>query len=285
VPIGAEQTASGYDVAWKVPGADQYTVWSTDNSGNYVSNVVGVVSGTSSALESLESTFHQDLNGDGTIGLATTVIEAFGSTSLVQGGSNYFFNPGPGTAGTELKYAGAPAVAGQFAGFVPIGAEQTASGYDVAWKVPGADQYTVWSTDNSGNYVSNVVGVVSGSSAALQSLETTFHQDLNGDGVIASLTARDPLASIAMSSEPAAPDTFSFRKDLAVRSMTADDLVEVKVFSDTHSTVLDHSQTAIDELHHLIAVAIDQPINSGSVHEQFLTDLISNLASSHFFGH
>jgi hypothetical protein len=168
---------------------------------------------------------------------------------------------------------------------VPIGAEQTASGYDVAWKVPGADQYTVWSTDNSGNYVSNVVGVVSGSSAALQSLETTFHQDLNGDGVIASLTARDPLASIAMSSEPAAPDTFSFRKDLAVRSMTADGLVDVKVFSDTHSTVLDHSQTAIDELHHLIAVAIDQPINSGSVHEQFLTDLISNLASSHFFGH
>ena len=74
-PIGAEQTATGYEVAWKVTGADQYTVWNTDSSGNYISNIVGVVSGTSSALESLEPSFHQDFNGDGMIGL-TTVIEA-----------------------------------------------------------------------------------------------------------------------------------------------------------------------------------------------------------------
>ena len=31
VPIAAEQTASGYEVAWKVTGADQYTVWYTDS--------------------------------------------------------------------------------------------------------------------------------------------------------------------------------------------------------------------------------------------------------------
>ena len=30
----AEQTANGYEVAWKVTGADQFTVWSTDSSGN-----------------------------------------------------------------------------------------------------------------------------------------------------------------------------------------------------------------------------------------------------------
>jgi hypothetical protein len=47
-----------------------------------------------------------------------------------------------------------------------------------------ADQYTVWNTDSSGNYISNAIGVVSGSSPALKSLETSFHQDLNGDGVI-----------------------------------------------------------------------------------------------------
>ena len=74
--------------------------------------------------------------------------------------------------------------------WAPIGAEQTASGYEVAWKVPGADQYTVWNTDSSGNYVSNVIGVVSGTSAALESLETSFHQDLNGDGVIGRLRRR-----------------------------------------------------------------------------------------------
>ena len=182
-PIGAEQTASGYEVAWKVTGADQYTVWNTDSSGNYTSNIIGVVSGTSSALESLETSFHQDLNGDGVIGPPTTVIEANGSTSLTEVG-NQLFPLYSGGSGPSLKYGGAAVVAGQFGAWTPIGAEQTASGYEVAWKVTGADQYTVWNTDSSGNFISNIVGVVSGTSTALESLETSFHQDLNGDGVI-----------------------------------------------------------------------------------------------------
>jgi hypothetical protein len=57
-------------VAWKVAGADQKTVWNTDHSGNYVSRVFDIASGTSSALQSLEISFQQDLNGDGQIGLA-----------------------------------------------------------------------------------------------------------------------------------------------------------------------------------------------------------------------
>jgi serralysin len=44
-------------------------VWTTDSSGNYVSALFGVVSGSSNALQSIESLFHQDLNGDGTIGV------------------------------------------------------------------------------------------------------------------------------------------------------------------------------------------------------------------------
>ncbi len=44
---------------------------------------------------------------------------------------------------------------GQFGAWAPIGAEQTAGGYEVAWKVPGADQYTVWNADSNGNYVSH----------------------------------------------------------------------------------------------------------------------------------
>jgi hypothetical protein len=55
-------------VAWKVAGADQYSVWNTESDGNYIANAIGVVSGTSSTLESFETSFHQDLNGDGTIG-------------------------------------------------------------------------------------------------------------------------------------------------------------------------------------------------------------------------
>src|SRR6516225_7955797 len=116
-----------------------------------------------------------------------TTIEGFGSTSLVKNGSNYFLDPNGGSA-VELSYGGAPVVAGQFdqhgGPWAPIGAEQTASGYEVAWKITGADQYTVWYTDNSGNYLSSAFITASGSSTALESLEPSFQQDLNGDGVI-----------------------------------------------------------------------------------------------------
>ena len=110
------------------------------------------------------------------------MIEANGSTSLTEVG-NHFYLYDSGGSGPSLKYAGADFVAGQFGAWAPIGAEQTASGYEVAWKVTGADQYTVWNTDSSGNFISSTAAL-SGTSSALESLETSFHQDLNGDGVI-----------------------------------------------------------------------------------------------------
>ncbi|UTD28397.1 hypothetical protein DB459_17325 [Bradyrhizobium sp. WD16] len=196
-PIGAEQVGSGFDIAWKVTGSDQYIVWSTDSSGNYLSSMTGIVSGASAALESFETTFHQDLNGDGTIGLLATTIESLGSTSLTQLGLNYYL----GAAGSapSLKYQGSGVTAGQFGGWAPIGAEQIGSGFDVAWKVTGSDQYIVWSTDGSGNYLSSMTGIVSGASAALESFETTFHQDLNGDGTIGLLaTTIESLGSTSL---------------------------------------------------------------------------------------
>lgn len=113
-----------------------------------------------------------------------TTIEAVGATSLVQAGTYYFLNPTAGGAGPSLKYGGTSVVVGQFSPFAPIAAEQTQGGYDVAWKVSGVDQYMVWSVDTNGNYVSNLTGMVSGTSYALESLEATFHQDLNSDGTI-----------------------------------------------------------------------------------------------------
>jgi hypothetical protein len=140
-PIGAEQTTSGYEVAWKVAGADQYAVWSTDSNGNYVSIALDTVSGTSAALQSIETSFQQDLNGDGVIGppsaSSPTVIEGFGSTSLTEVGTNFYLYNSSGV-GPSLKYQGANYVAGQFGQWAPIGAEQTTSGYEVAWKVAGA---------------------------------------------------------------------------------------------------------------------------------------------------
>ena len=183
-PIGAVQTASGYDVAWKNTATGLYTVWLTDANGNFLSQSIGGVSGTSTVLEQYETVFNQDLNGDGKIGVQTVVIQIDGSTSLVQVGANYFFNPVGGGTGPEFKYNGAAVTAGEFGAFTPIGAVQTASGYDVAWKNTSSGLYTVWLTDRKGNFLSQSIGGVSGTSTALETMENTFQQDLNGDGVI-----------------------------------------------------------------------------------------------------
>ena len=89
----------------------------------------------------------------------TTAIEANGSTHLTAVGDHFFLYDGGGS-GPSLKYAGADYVAGQFGAWTPIGAEQTATGYEVAWKVTGADAYTVWDTDSSGNHITNIVRCV-----------------------------------------------------------------------------------------------------------------------------
>ena len=180
-PIAVEQTASGYQVAWKVEGADQYTIWTTDSNGNYLSDN-GALTGSSATLELSETGFHQDLNGDGVIGPVMTTVESNGSTSLTEIGGNFYLLNGSGT-GPTLKYGGVDYVDGQFGPCKPIAVEQTASGYQVAWKVEGADQYTIWTTDSNGNYLSDN-GALTGSSATLELSETGFHQDLNGDGVI-----------------------------------------------------------------------------------------------------
>ena len=187
-PIGAEATASGYEVAWKNGSADQYAVWSTDSSGNYQSLIANNVAGTSQTLEALEPSFQQDLNGDGTIGFPTTVIEAAGATDLSTIGSTYYLYAHGTTTGPTLKLSGSAFVAGQLGGWTPIGAEATAGGYEVAWKNGSADQYAVWSTDSSGNYQSLIANNVAGTSSTLEALEPSFQQDLNGDGGIGSPT-------------------------------------------------------------------------------------------------
>lgn len=232
-PIAAEKTATGYEVVWKEASTGQYTAWNTDNNGNYVSHVDtltgstwgGSVSGTDSGLKSLETTFHQDLNGDGQIGTSTAttptspaqtsgkVVEAAGVTSLVESGSKFYLNGSTGT-GPSLKDGGADFVSGSDGTWAPIGAEKTATGYQVVWKEASTGQYTAWSTDNNGNYVSHVSsltgstsgGSVSGTDSGLKSLETSFHQDLNSDGQIGTSTATSSTAT--SSTVAAAGSTF-----------------------------------------------------------------------------
>ncbi len=95
-PLGAEKTASGCEVAWKAAGADQYSIWITDSNGNYISDS-GLVSGTSATLEAAEVRFHQDLNGDGVIG----VPQAHAAVSMASAsGDSFVFRPDLGTMST-----------------------------------------------------------------------------------------------------------------------------------------------------------------------------------------
>ena len=91
---------------------------------------------------------------------------------------------GAGGTGPSLKRGGVEYKVGAFGDWAAIGAEQTGGGYQVVWRVAGADQYTVWNTDGQGNYLANATGAVSGSDAFLQALESSFAQDLNGNGQI-----------------------------------------------------------------------------------------------------
>jgi serralysin len=179
--IGAEKTASGYEVAFKNGSADQYIVWNTDAQGSYTGNATGLVGGSDFAFQTLETSFQQDLNGDGTVGVKTTTIEAFGATKLVEA-ANQFQLWDASNSGPTVQFQGSAVTDGMFGAWKLIGGEKTASGYDVAWKNGSADQYLVWTTDAKGNYTGNATGIVAGADPGLQGLETTFQQDLNGDG-------------------------------------------------------------------------------------------------------
>ena len=73
-----------------------------------------------------------------------TDTNSFGSTLLTEAATEYFLYNAVGS-GPYLQDGGAVVLAGSLGGWVPIGAVQTASGYDVAWELPGANEYTVWS--------------------------------------------------------------------------------------------------------------------------------------------
>ncbi|WFU18942.1 M10 family metallopeptidase C-terminal domain-containing protein [Bradyrhizobium sp. CB3481] len=270
-PIGAEQSGSGYLVAWKFTGMDQYLVWATDSNGNWTNSPIGsAVSGSNATLQSLETNFHQDLNGDGTIGVPTTVIETVGATKLVQAGVNYELDPMAGGSGPLLKTGGALVMSGQFGGWTPIGAEQSGSGYLVAWKFTGMDQYLVWATDSNGNWTNSPIGsAVSGSNATLQSLETSFHQDLNGDGTIgtaaASLQAETVPNLFAMTSLTA--DAFILRTDLA-DPYNAKDLGIPDTFRTGDRQFVDVHHSVLEELHGSTEAAHEHSANT-----QILADI------------
>src|ERR1700728_3354346 len=104
--MAAMRTRSGYDVALELPGGNEFTVWATNSSGAYVSSLVGIVPGNNATLESLETVFNKDLNGDSIIGVpvSSQVAGTTGNGSVTAGlltansSDHFHFNSG-GAAG------------------------------------------------------------------------------------------------------------------------------------------------------------------------------------------
>ncbi|WP_185966605.1 S8 family serine peptidase, partial [Methylosinus sporium] len=114
------------------------------------------------------------------------VIENAGNIALVAAGNNYglYGKDGSGnpTTGPLLRYQGGAVTAGQFSGWSPVAAAQTASGYVAALRSADAASYSIWSVDAGGNYVTSVG--IEKNDPRLWSYETQFNFDLGGDGKI-----------------------------------------------------------------------------------------------------
>jgi serralysin len=191
--LGTERWSSGYQVVWQNGTANQYTVWTTDILGNFWSSSSAMTS-SSYALQSLETTFGQDFNRDGTTGVVSSNIETAGTTKLARVADLYFMYQGSGSSGAVLRQNGNDVIAGS-SQWTALGTERWSGGYQVVWKNGSADQYTLWTTDMNGNFLSSS-NLMSGSSAALQALETSFSQDFNSSGIVGAS------ASLNQSSEP-----------------------------------------------------------------------------------
>ena len=96
-----------------------------------------------------------DAMGFNTTPVVTTVIEANGSTSLTEIANHFYLYDNTGS-GPSLKYAGADYVAGQLVRGRRLARNKRQAGMRLPGRSPAADQYTVWNTDSSGNYVSNI---------------------------------------------------------------------------------------------------------------------------------
>jgi hypothetical protein len=99
-------------LAWQQTGTQNFQLATINSSGAMIS-CTATISGTSLALESAELTFNQDLNGDGYVDTAATVINASGAAALTV---NPLQQPATIQAGAVLELTGGDTSSVTFAG-------------------------------------------------------------------------------------------------------------------------------------------------------------------------
>jgi hypothetical protein len=128
---------------------------------------------------------------------------------------------------------------GEFAGWSPIGAAPTAGGYQVAWQ--SGNQFGIWNTDSNGNYLSGS-SVLSGQGSALESYETGFYQDLNGDGYLGSPASVIDVSGNAVIALNPLKQAVTIEAG-ATLELAGPDTASVTFAGSTGTLVIDHSAT------------------------------------------
>ena len=122
--------------------------------------------------------------------MSLTTIESSGTTNLLTDGTYYYLQIGDGPL-VELSYNGAPVTVGEYGGWTPIAAQETSTGYEVAWKLTGSDQYGVWGvcggcgTQTATATTSHLrLATYRERAPCWNRFEPSFNYDLDGDGTI-----------------------------------------------------------------------------------------------------
>ncbi len=121
------------------------------------------------ALESLETSFHQDLNGDGMIGVpSATVIESLGSTSLVQVGNNFYLDNIGSGYGTRAEICRRGML---WRVSLALDADRRGADRQAGTRSPGSSPGPIstrcGAPTATATIISNIIGAVSGTSATL----------------------------------------------------------------------------------------------------------------------
>jgi hypothetical protein len=169
--------------------AGHYTVWSTDNNGNYIANIIGTVNWRQFIAPSDRTGFSAGFKWRRDVGIPVEV-PAFDSDWDRAG---IIWRHGAETKWTSvlsLRQQRLWALFEVSRGDVLV-VRRSKLGHRLLRRRPPALRRGLerqrwplhgWSTDNNGNYIANIIGTVTGANSSLQAIEPVFQQDLNGDG-------------------------------------------------------------------------------------------------------
>ena len=196
LPLAAENIGGVNQILWTL-GDGTIIVWNLDVNWVYVS--AGSIISIGPATLDLEVLFRYDINGDGFLGQGKTLVETSGAGNTLvyidDISRRYFVSSDRGATFTMITRDGSPVVEGQYALDVfPLAAENVGGINQMLWTLgafaPGF--VTVWSLTS--NWVYSGETTVSTTGPSVIDVELAFKCDINGDGVLFSITGRDVLA-------------------------------------------------------------------------------------------